>query len=149
MDPAARPAPSRDGRLGDLHIRLVGGSLLRRTVLSVAAFTMTTCLLLGLISMAAVGATRAIVGGGDAPADETAVDAAPSEDEAVDGPSSARSPRSSAARDGASRDGASRDGAARGGASRSTASKARSPGRRAGGAVAPDDALRGATEDGS
>ena len=146
MDPAAaRPAP-RDGRLNDLHIRLVGGSLLRRTVLSVAAFTMTTCLLLGLISMAAVGATRAIVGGGDAPADETAADAAPSDDEAGDGTSATGAARSRS-------EGATKS-ASRSGASRS--SKARAPsktggGRRAGGAVAPADALRGAgaEEDGS
>lgn len=145
MDPAAaRPAP-RDGRLNDLHIRLVGGSLLRRTVLSVAAFTMTTCLLLGLISMAAVGATRAIVGGGDAPADETAL-AASGDDEAGDGASATGAARSRS--EGATKS-ASRSGASRSASSRSA--KAPTPGRRAGGAVAPADALRGAgaEEDGS
>lgn len=126
MEPASRVAQPGGGRLADLHIRLVGGSLLRRTVLSVAAFTMSTCLLLGLISMAAVGATRALVGGADAPADESTEAAAMGDDDAT---GASTSPRSAAARSAAAR---------------GAGAKKRAPSRRTGGAVAPDDALRAA-----
>jgi hypothetical protein len=90
-------------------------------VLSVAAFTMSTCLLLGLFGMVAVGATRALVGA-DAPADEAAADVGAANDEA-DAPASTRSTRASSSR---------------------TRGASERPGRRAGGAVAPGDALRAA-----
>lgn len=119
--------------LGNLRIRLVGGSLLARTVVTVAAFTMTTCLLLGLFSMVAVGATRAIVGGG-APPEATVAEA----DAAAEG----ADPAKASARK----------------ASKARASKSSTKGRgpmgspmgdatRPGGAVAPADALRAAADD--
>ncbi len=110
----------------DLRIRLVGGSLLRRTVVSVAAFTMSTCLLLGLISMAAVGVTRAIVGG-EPPTDDSVAAA-----EALDGeaPSSAKGETAQSTR------------------SKSKSARSGTSTRRPGGAVSPSDALRAKADEG-
>lgn len=130
-------APLANSWWTDLRIRLVGGSLLRRTVVSVAAFTMSTCLLLGLISMAAVGATRAVVGA-EPPvdADVAAVEAS---DEALGetAPGKKSAPRSRSDKKSSARS------SSKGAPSRGS--------RRAGGAVSPADALRGSGtgEDGS
>jgi len=101
-------------------------------VVTVAAFTMTTCLLLGLLSAAAIGATRAVAGG---PADDPSLDAAAdvaSEEASEDAAGhngtkgSGTKPKTTAGKK------------AKGGKS---AKSATSEPRRAGGAVSPRDAL--------
>jgi hypothetical protein len=105
----------------------------------VAAFTMTTVLLLGLLSAAAIGATRAVVG---APAEDDAALAAAAEADAEPGDATTGDARSPASR--------SKPKSQRAGTSAKpptkSASARKGEARRAGGAVSPSDALDRAGE---
>lgn len=128
--------PRAPGIFQDLRTRLVGGSLFRRTVVTVAAFTMTTVLLLGLLSAAAIGATRAVVG---APADDPSVStsAAEADEDGASGDGSAAKPTRAKA---STTKKAAQGSTAKG--SRGDKASVKSEPRRAGGAVSPGDALK-------